>query len=150
MYRNIILLIVIMASNIGFSTSLNKDYSLVFIYESTCPYCQKMAPVVRDIQKENSMNLYAISADNKTLDVLDDKEVINLPLSADITTKYYGSSPVRFPLLVLQQLNGDMNHYVIANGLTPKSDAEKTLNSYLNYFNQAKTLKIREQGISHD
>jgi thiol-disulfide isomerase/thioredoxin len=142
MYRKIILLILVLASNVSFSANLNKDYSLVFVYESTCPYCQKMAPVVIDIQKEYSMNLYAVSADNKTLATLNNKDVINLPLSADITNKYYGSNPVRFPLLVLQQLNGEMKHYVIANGLTPKADVENILNSYLNYFNQAKQRKL--------
>ena len=125
-----------------FANDISQEYGLVFIYDAKCPYCQKMAPIVVDIHNEYGLGLYAISPSREILGSMSNETNGQVSLNEDITQKYYGSNPVRFPLLVLQELNGEMKHFVIANGYTPKAEVKKVLNSYINYFEQEKQKKV--------
>lgn len=44
------------------------DFSLVFFYQSTCPYCHRMSPVLKSIQDVYGVNVYAIAVDAAPLD----------------------------------------------------------------------------------
>lgn len=134
MLKRTVLIFIFFISLNAFAKDISKKYGLVFIYDTKCPYCQKMAPTVVDIHKEYGFSLYAISPSRQVFGVMEHETNGQVSLNKDIAQKYYGSNPVRFPLLILQELDGEMKHYVIADGLTPKNQVEKVLNSYLNYF----------------
>jgi len=141
MIKKVVCILVLMMSINLFAKDISKEYGLVFIYDAKCPYCQKMAPIVADIHNEYGLGLYAISPSGAILGSMSHETNGQVSLNEDIAQKYYGSNPVRFPLLVLQELNGEMKHFVIANGYTPKQEVEKVLNSYLNYFKQEEQIK---------
>ena len=47
---------------------LRNNYSLIFIFQSTCPHCQQLAPVVHDFAHTFQIELKAYSLDGQTLD----------------------------------------------------------------------------------
>lgn len=51
----------------------NKRYALVFIYDSTCPYCQRQYPIIQSFKKEYNFKVLGISADGNHFDGLDEK-----------------------------------------------------------------------------
>ena len=138
MLKRTVLIVIFFISFNAFAKDVSKKYGLVFIYDTKCPYCQKMAPTVVDIHKEYGLGLYAISPSRQVFGIMEHETNGQVSLNKDIAQKYYGSNPVRFPLLILQELDGEMKHYVIADGLTPKNQVEQVLNSYLNYFESTK------------
>lgn len=46
---------------------LAKNYQLYFFYRSTCPYCQRFAPIVRDFAASYGFNTLAITTDGISL-----------------------------------------------------------------------------------
>lgn len=47
--------------------SLNERYGLFFVYRSTCPYCHKYSPVIKNFGEEYGVDIVAISADGLTI-----------------------------------------------------------------------------------
>ncbi len=48
--------------------SLAKNYGLIYIYRSECPYCQKFAPVVKDFAARYNWQVLGISLDGKQIE----------------------------------------------------------------------------------
>ena len=79
---------------------LQNNYSLIFIFQSTCPHCQQLAPVVHDFADSFHLNLKAYSLDGQTLDNL---EAQSLP--ADLFQSLYVVGGFKIVVLALFLMN---------------------------------------------
>lgn len=54
-----------------------EDYGLFFVYRASCPYCQEMAPVVKEIATRFGWEVLGIKGDSVSLPSFPDSEVDN-------------------------------------------------------------------------
>ncbi len=106
--------------------SLTKDYGLVFIFSPSCVHCQRMAPVVSNIKDKYGFEVFPISSNGSGLGNFKNP----IPLNYSIKQEFYRGNAERFPLLVLQELDGQMSSYVVANGEATQQQVEYILGMY--------------------
>ena len=111
----------------------SKQFGLVFIYDSKCPYCKKMAEVVKELQKEYGFEVFPMSADHKSINGF--KNFI--PMNESMFNKYFKgrTNNIKFPQLFLQTLNTkDLKFYPLSNGYTSLARVKLFLKEYGELF----------------
>ena len=134
MFRKLILLSMLFASlsasanDFKFFKALSgsKEYGLMYVFSAQCPHCQKMVPVIKQIQNQYDIDIFAIAQNGIGLGSLQDV----VPLTKDIASKYFPNGQVMFPYLALQQLNGDMQVYPVGVGETTANKLLNILDKY--------------------
>ncbi len=144
--KSILLFFIIFGFSSSYATTIKefttqKDYGLVFIYSSTCPYCHKMVHVVEALQKKYDFEVYPISADAKALGSYS----MFYNLTPGVIDRYYGSTRPMFPLLILQDLNRPENFYPIAQGYISLSQTEQNLKTVIGSLSVQKHKNIGEE-----
>lgn len=107
----------------------NDDYILVFIYSVDCPYCKKLAPLVKQLSKDYGFKVMAFSTSTAFLPEFKD----SVPIIKPVMEKYFGNDAnnYQFPLLVLQDNhNKSLDYYPVSVGYTEYADMQKVLQSY--------------------
>lgn len=97
--------------------NLNKRYGLFFIYRSTCPYCHKYSPVIKQFSKIYSLDVMGISIDKKIIngweeDTIQDPSVlkaINVNITQVPATILYDNKnkkviPIGYGILSISEL----------------------------------------------
>ena len=101
-----------------------KGYALVLFFDSTCPHCQKFAPVVKDISNQYGISVYPFSFGG-TLPSFPHPT----PVTKSIYATYYGTSKPFYPVMFLQNVN-TMQFYLVAKGDATESQVTNILNHY--------------------
>jgi conjugal transfer pilus assembly protein TraF len=48
--------------------SLSERYGLFFVYRSTCPYCHKYSPIIKNFGELYNIDIVAVTADNQSIE----------------------------------------------------------------------------------
>ncbi len=105
--------------------SLAKDYQLYFFYRSTCPYCQRFAPIVKDFGTTYGFNILPISTDG-----------IPLPEFPDSYTDQGEAQIYNVTVEPTLFLVNPSTHKAIriATGLTSQSEIKKNIMALITHF----------------
>lgn len=84
-------------SNLVQATHFSQDHTLIFIYESHCPYCQQMAPVVKAFSEISQISLSPASMDNQPIAPFD---YFDVPKPA-LLQAVFANQAVEYPALFI-------------------------------------------------
>lgn len=112
------------------STNSNK-IGLIFVYASTCPYCRKFAPVLKEFANEQGLKVESISADGVFIDGFEDA-VYSPELLFTLNIKVY---PTVFAIN-----NKTNNLSLLAEGSLSKDELYQ---NYINFVNHS-TKKVAQ------
>lgn len=106
---------------------LAKTFGLFFIYKNDCPYCHKMAPLVKQLQDTYQFQVKAISPDAIPLPEFPDAEQDNGALAQ---IQFEGV----FPMVYL--VNPNTGQFTpLARGLNNLSELKQNFRTIINYLN---------------
>lgn len=74
-----------------------KSHGLVLFYGSSCPHCQRFAPVIRQYAKAHQVLVLPLSLDNKALPGFQDF----LPATTEWLTAAFKDRPIEYPALFI-------------------------------------------------
>lgn len=105
--------------------SLAKNYQLYFFYRSTCPYCQRFAPIVKDFSTTYRFNILPITTDGISLPEFPD----SYPDQGEASIYQVTVEPTLF-------LVNPVTHQAIriATGLTSQSEIKKNIMAVVTHF----------------
>ena len=101
-----------------------KGYALVLFFDSSCPHCQRFAPVVKGISKEYGISVYPFSFGGSLPSFPNPS-----PVNKSIYQTYYGSSKPFYPVMFLQNVN-TMQFYLVSKGEASEAQITTILNHY--------------------
>lgn len=119
--KKIVLIWLIFASNL-FAAGFFEEHSLIVFFTSTCPYCQKFAPVIKEWSDKNHVPLIAMALDNRSLPEFQDYQKADLEL---INTAFAGRN-ITYPATFISN-NKQKLLYPVAFGALDKIELHQRL-----------------------
>lgn len=80
--------------------AFTEGHALIFIYESHCPYCQQMAPVVKAYSEETGLLVSPVSIDQRPIAPFD---YFDIP-KPELLQTVFANQAVEYPALFLLNL----------------------------------------------
>ncbi len=109
---------------------LKQQYSIIFIFESTCPHCHRLAPIIKDFTSHYQIPLKSYSIDGGVINGID-----SAPLSAKQFNDYFVQPGYRFVVPAVFLLNNKTHHaYAMFFGEASTYQLAKRANSLVKYI----------------
>ena len=93
------------------SASVQNPYAFVLFFESTCPHCQRFAPILKEWADQHHFHVYAFTLDGKGLPSFPHP----IPAVSSIKQTFFGTAPIETPSLFLVNVQTN-NALPIAQG----------------------------------
>ena len=114
--------------------SVNRKFSFVLFYRSTCPHCQRFAPVLSQFAADYGFRVYSYSTDGQALPEFPN----SMPMTTQVEQTFFSSPNIEVPSLFLINVK-TMKAYLVDQGEMSYADLQNRMKLFISIFNSQLT-----------